>query len=174
MMDSHSSWPDNATVTHVGNFVTRVGVDQTIAAWHWIDSELSDSFPKRVNQLLCTGFHGLKKQWWSILTSSLHKTKSHFKPGRLFYESLRGSMTNPPSTMALSKAATPPGANQTVRTAPSQPPATPVNKNFVTRDFNLVFHAFFPTPSLPVKFHPIPMMNNLFQTILKDELSYHT
>jgi len=79
-------------------------------------------------------------------------------------------MTDPPlSTMAPSKATTPVGANQTARTALSQPQAPPVNKNFVTRDYDLVFHAFFPTPAPPAKFHPIHAMTHLFRTILKDE-----
>jgi len=59
-------------------------------------------------------------------------------------------MTDPPlSTMAPSEAAAPLGANQTARTSPSQPHVTPVNKNFVTRDFDLVFRAFSPTPHPP-------------------------
>ena len=73
--------------------------------------------------------------------------------------------------MAPSEAAAPLGANQTARTSPSQPHVTPVNKNFVTRDFDLVFRAFFPTPPPPAKFQPISAMTRLFRIILKDESS---
>jgi len=56
-------------------------------------------------------------------------------------------MTDPPnSTMAPPAAANPPSANQTTRTNPTSPQATTAAKFFVTRDFNLVFRAFFPTP----------------------------
>jgi len=81
-------------------------------------------------------------------------------------------MTDPPSsTMAPSEAATPSRANQTVRIAPTNPPATPVTKNFVTHDFDLVLRAFFPTPTAPAKFNPITAMSQLFRTLLKDEPS---
>jgi len=73
--------------------------------------------------------------------------------------------------MAPSEAATPPCANQQARTASSHPPAPPAEKNFVTRDFDLVFRAFFPTPTAPAKFNPIHAMTQLFRTILKDEPS---
>jgi len=68
-------------------------------------------------------------------------------------------------------AATPPSATQTARTTPSNPPATAVTKNFVTRDFDLVFRAFFPSPQAPAKFNPITAMSTLFRTMLKDESS---
>jgi len=77
----------------------------------------------------------------------------------------------PPSTMAPSEAAAPLAATQTARTAPNQPPATSVHKNLVTREYDLVFRAFFPTPPPPAKFYPIPAMKNLLRTILKDEPS---
>ncbi len=73
--------------------------------------------------------------------------------------------------MAPSEAATPADATKTTRTAPSQPPDTSANKNLVTRDYDLVFRAFFPTPSPPAKFHPIPAMNQLIRQLLKDEPS---
>jgi len=98
------------------------------------------------------------------------KIKSHFNPGRLFYVSLRGSMTNPPhSTMAASTAAAPSRANSTARTASSNPPVPQVTNFFVTRDFDLALCAFFPTPTAPVKFNPILAMQNLFRVLLKDE-----
>jgi len=81
-------------------------------------------------------------------------------------------MTDPPhSTMAPSEAATPLDATKSARTAPSQPPATLANKNFITRDYDLIFRTFFPTPSPPAKFNPIPAMNHLFRIILKDKPS---
>jgi len=81
-------------------------------------------------------------------------------------------MTDPPlSTVMPSEAATPSGANQTARTASFQLLASPVTKNFVTREHDLVFRAFFPTPAPPAKFHPIPAMTQLFCVILKDEPS---
>jgi len=102
----------------------------------------------------------------------LGKIKSHFQPGRLFYESLRGSMTDPPSsTMVAPAAANPSCANQTARTASSSTPATPVTKNSVTREYDLAFCAFFPTPTAPAKFQPITAMKQLFCVMLKDETS---
>jgi len=81
-------------------------------------------------------------------------------------------MTDPPhSTMAASEAAAPSRANSTARTASSDPPATQVTKNFVTRDFDLALRAFFPTPTAPAKFNPISAMRNLFRILLKDEHS---
>jgi len=81
-------------------------------------------------------------------------------------------MTDPPSsTMASSEAATPSRANQTARTAPTNLPTTSVTKNFVTRDFDMVLRAFFPTPTAPAKFNPITAMTQLFRTLLKDETS---
>jgi len=73
--------------------------------------------------------------------------------------------------MAPSEAATPLDATKSVRTAPSQPSATTANKNFIMRDYDLIFRAFFPTPSPPAKFNPIPAMNHLFHIILKDKPS---
>jgi len=73
--------------------------------------------------------------------------------------------------MAPPAAANPPTATQTARTTPSNPPAQSVTKNFVTRDYDLVFRAFFPTPPAPAKFNPITTMSNLFRTLLKDESS---
>ena len=73
--------------------------------------------------------------------------------------------------MASSEAAPPSRANQTARTAPTNPPTTSVTKNFVTRDFDLVLRAFFPTPTAPAKFNPITAMSQLFRTLLKDEPS---
>jgi len=81
-------------------------------------------------------------------------------------------MSDPPlSTMAPPAAANPPAATQIARTTPSNPPAQAVTKNFVTRDYDLVFRAFFPTPPAPAKFNPITAMSNLFRTLLKDESS---
>jgi len=99
---------------------------------------------------------------------ALQKLKSHFQPGRLFYISLCGSMTDPPlSTMAASAAATPSRVNPTARNASSSP-QTPVKK-FVTRDYNLELRTFFPTPPAPTKFNPVSAMRNLFCVLLKDE-----
>jgi len=78
---------------------------------------------------------------------------------------------SPLSTMAPPMAANPPSANQTACTTHSNPPATTANKNFVTRDFDLVFHTFFPTPPAPAKFNPITAMSTLFRMILQDEPS---
>jgi len=73
--------------------------------------------------------------------------------------------------MAPPAAANPPSATKTARTTPSNPPATTATKNFVTRDFDLVFRAFFPSPQAPAKFNPITAMSTLFRTMLKDEPS---
>jgi len=78
---------------------------------------------------------------------------------------------SPPSTMAPSEAADSTGATQQARMASSDPPVPSANKNFVTREYDLVFRAFFPTPPPPAKFHPIPVMTQLFRTVLKDEPS---
>jgi len=81
-------------------------------------------------------------------------------------------MTDPPnSTMAPPAAADQSSANQTARTPSTSPPATSANKNFATREFDLVFRAFFPTPPAPAKFQPITAMRNLFRTMIKDEPS---
>jgi len=81
-------------------------------------------------------------------------------------------MTDPPlSTMASHAAAGPVNANTTARTAPSQPPARPVTKSLVTRDFDLTLHAFFPTPTAPTKFNLISAMHQLLRTMIKDEPS---
>jgi len=118
--------------------------------------------------LNCEGL--IDPPWVIILV--LQKIKSHFKPGRLFYVSLHGSMTDPPSsTMAPSEAANSTGTTQQVHTTSSDPPVTSANKNFVMREFDLVFCMFFLTPPQPAKFHPIPAMTQLFCTILKDEPS---
>jgi len=73
--------------------------------------------------------------------------------------------------MAPSEDADSTGATQQARTASSDPPAPSANKNFVTQEFDLVFHTFFPTPPPPAKFHPIPAMTQLFCTVLKDKPS---
>jgi len=53
-------------------------------------------------------------------------------------------MTNPPlSTMAPSVAITPSRANQTVCTAPTDTTTRLVTKSLITRDFDLMIHAFF-------------------------------
>jgi len=77
----------------------------------------------------------------------------------------------PPSTMAPHAAAGPVNDNTTARTAPSQPPARPVTKSLVTRDFDLTLRAFFPTPTAPMKFNPISAMQQLLRTMIKDEPS---
>jgi len=100
------------------------------------------------------------------------KIKSHFYPGRLFYESLRGSMTDPPhSTMAASEATTPSHVNQTVPNAPTNTTTRSATKNLVTQDFDLTIRAFFPAPTAPTKFNPIHVMNMLFCMMLKDKPS---
>jgi len=72
-------------------------------------------------------------------------------------------VTDPPlSTMASPMAANPTRDNHIASNASHNPPATSVTKNFVTRDFDLVFHAFFPVPTAPTKFNPIVAMKQLF------------
>jgi len=113
---------------------------------------------------------GISYQDCTILV--LQKSKSHFSPGRLFYVSLRGSMTNPPpSTMTPPVAANPPSANQQASTASSNPPATPVTKILVKCNFDLMLRVFFPTHMAPTWFNPITAMKQLFRTMLKDKLS---
>jgi len=86
--------------------------------------------------------------------------------------SLRGSMTDPPlTTMAHPAAAAPSRVSNQVHTTPSTPPANPVTKSLVKRDFDLMLRAFFPTPTVPTKFNPITAMRQLFRTMLKDEPS---
>jgi len=98
--------------------------------------------------------------------------KSHFSPGRLFYISLCGSMTDPPlSTMAHSAATDPPRANQQSSNSSSTPPAPPATKFLLMQDFDLTLRAFFLTPTAPTKFNPIGAMNQLLRTMLKDESS---
>jgi len=84
---------------------------------------------------------------------------------------LRGSMTDPPSTMAPPEAAASSRAQQQASTTPHRPPNTPATKNIVTREYELTLRAFFPTPSEPTKFNPIPPMTQLLRTMLKDESS---
>jgi len=98
--------------------------------------------------------------------------KSHSQPGRLFYESLRGSMPDPPpSTMAPSEAAAPSHACNQASTTPSNTPGPPVTKILVTREYDFALRAFFPTPVAPMKFNPIAAMNHLLRIMLKDEPS---
>jgi len=98
--------------------------------------------------------------------------KSHFKPGRLFYESLRGSMTNPPpSTMAHPVAADPPHIHQQMCTHSSTPMAPLTSKNLTMHDFDLTLCAFFLTPMAPTQFNPISAMNQLLWMMLKDKSS---
>ncbi len=81
-------------------------------------------------------------------------------------------MTDPPhSTMAATAAADLSRANSQARTSSSDPPASPVTKNLVTRDFDLTIRAYFPPPAVGTKFNPIPAMNRLFRAMLKDEPS---
>jgi len=81
-------------------------------------------------------------------------------------------MTDPPhSTMAATAAADLSRANSQARTSSSDPPASPVTKNLVTRDFDLTIRAYFPPPAACTKFNPIPAMNRLFRAMLKDEPS---
>ncbi len=102
----------------------------------------------------------------------MQNKKSHFYPSRLFYASLRGSMTDPPhSTMVPSEAAAPSHVNQTVPTASTTTPTQLATKNLVTWDFDLAIRAFFPTPMAPTKFNPTSAMNHLLWTMLKDEPS---
>jgi len=81
-------------------------------------------------------------------------------------------MSDPPlSTMAPPAAADQSSANKTARIPSHNTPPTSVEKICATRDFDLVFRAFFPAPPAPAKFQPITAMTNLFRTILKDESS---
>jgi len=77
----------------------------------------------------------------------------------------------PPLTMAASEAAAPSRAQQQARTAFLNAPEQQVTKSLVTREFDLTFRAFFPSPTAPMKFNPAVAMRNLFRTILKDESS---
>jgi len=102
----------------------------------------------------------------------LRKNKSHFSPGRLFYESLRGSMTDPPlSTMAPPEAAAPSRVDQQAPNAPPNAPTPSSQKKFAERDLDLTLRAFFPIPTAPMKFNPIHAMNSLLRTMIKDEPS---
>jgi len=81
-------------------------------------------------------------------------------------------MTDPPSsTMAPSEAAGSSGATKQACNASPPPPVQLATKNFVTRECDLVFRAFFPTPPPPAKFNPTAAMTQLFRIILKDEPS---
>jgi len=107
---------------------------------------------------------------WTIL--ALRKIKSHFQLGRLFYVSLRGSMTDPPpSTMAPSEAAAPPTTTQPTHTTPSTATGHPVSKSLVKLDCDLMIRAFFPTPTAPNKINPITAMRQLLRAMIKDETS---
>jgi len=59
----------------------------------------------------------------------------------------------------------------TACTASNSPPDTQGTKNCTMRNFNLVFRAYFLTPTAPAKFNPVVAMKNLFQVMLKDEPS---
>jgi len=81
-------------------------------------------------------------------------------------------MSDPPlSTMAPPAAADQSRTNPQARTASSNPPPSSASKNSVTREYDLVLRAIFPTPAAPAKFNPILAMKNLFRTLLKDEPS---
>jgi len=73
--------------------------------------------------------------------------------------------------MAPPTAANTSNANKTAHTSSTSTPATSASKISITRDFDLVFRAFFPTPPVPAKFQPITAMTNLFWVMLKDEPS---
>ncbi len=81
-------------------------------------------------------------------------------------------MTDPPlSTMAPPKAAAPSRAQQHASTTPQSTLNNLVIKSSVTREYEITLRAFFPTPSEPTKFNPIPTMTQLLRTMLKDESS---
>ncbi len=68
-------------------------------------------------------------------------------------------------------ATAPPHANPTARNTTPNPPARPVTKNLVTREYDLTIRAFFPTPTAPTKLNPITAMKQLFKVMIKDEPS---
>ncbi len=81
-------------------------------------------------------------------------------------------MADPPhSTMAATAAADLSRANPQARTSSSDPPASQVTKNLVTRDFDLTIRAYFPPPAAGTKFNPIQAMTRLFRAMIKDETS---
>jgi len=73
--------------------------------------------------------------------------------------------------MAPPEATNHPRVNEQARTASSTSKVTQVTKKIVTRDFDLTIRAFFPTPTAPMKFHPINAMNQLLRMMIKDEPS---
>jgi len=78
---------------------------------------------------------------------------------------------SPLSTMAAPAAADHSRAQQQARIPSSNPPTSSTTKNLVTREYDLVLRAIFPTPAAPAKFSPIVAMKNLFRSMLKDEPS---
>ena len=100
------------------------------------------------------------------------KNKSHFKPSRFFYEeSTWIDDRSLPPTMAPSEAAAPSRAQQNANTTSHSPPNDSATKSSETREYDIILRAFFPTPSEPTKFNPIPVMTQLLHTMLKDEPS---
>jgi len=73
--------------------------------------------------------------------------------------------------MAPPEAAAPSRAQQNTNTTSHSPPNDSVTKSSETREYEITIRAFFPTPSEPTKFNPIPAMTQLLRTMLKDEPS---
>jgi len=73
--------------------------------------------------------------------------------------------------MAPPEAAAPSRAQQHANTTSNSPPNDPATKSSETREYDITLRAFFPTPSEPSKFNPIPAMTQLLRTMLKDEPS---
>jgi len=77
----------------------------------------------------------------------------------------------PPPTMVPPKAAAPSRAQQNANMTSHSPPNDSATKSSETREYDIILRAFFPTPSEPTKFNPIPAMTQLLRSMLKDEPS---
>jgi len=73
--------------------------------------------------------------------------------------------------MAPSEAAAPSRDNIQANSTPQTPKAPTAAKSLATRAFAFTIRAYFPTPAEPTRFNPVTAMNQLFNTMLKDEPS---
>jgi len=73
--------------------------------------------------------------------------------------------------MAPSEAAAPSHNQLNANPTSNSPPHNPVTKSDITQDYDITLHAFFPTPSEPMKFNPISKMTKLLHMMLKDKVS---
>jgi len=73
--------------------------------------------------------------------------------------------------MAPPEAAAPSRAQQNMNTTSHSPPNDSATTSSETCEYDIILCAFFPTPSKPTKFNPIPVMTQLIHTMLKDKLS---